>query len=252
MRIRSFSTLAPMNRDQLLQEVQAIPWFHTIDLGQGIVTPGRVDPQRQTLPRLGLPADLSGKTVLDIGAWDGFFSFEAERRGAKRVLATDSHAWWSSKRAFELARRALGSKVEDFDIDVMELSPDKIGTFDVVLFLGVLYHLRHPLLALEKVFSVTAHHLILETVTDLTWTSYPVLRFYPADELAGDSSNWFGPNPAAVVGMLKVAGFTRVEIVSTRYRPLIYRIGRAILKREMYKPFWPAIQNDRIVVHAWR
>jgi len=245
-----------MNHDQLLQEVQAIRWFHTIDLGQGIVTPGSVDPQKQTLPRLGLPADLSGKTVLDIGAWDGFFSFEAERRGAKRVLATDSFAWhsgdWLNKRGFELARRVLGSKVEDFDIDVMELSPDRTGTFDVVLFLGVLYHLRHPLLALEKVFSITARHLILETVTDLTWTPYPVMRFYPADELAGDPSNWFGPNPAAVVSMLKVVGFTKVEIVSAQYRPLIYRIGRAILKRDMYKPFWPAIQNDRIVVHAWR
>jgi len=241
-----------VDRDLLKQEVASHLWFHSIDLGQGVVTPGRVDPQRQTLPRLGLPADLAGKTVLDIGAWDGFFSFEAERRGAKRVLATDSHAWWSRKPAFELARRALGSKVEDFDIDVMDLAPDRIGTFDLVLFLGVLYHLRHPLLALEKVFSVTAGHLILETVVDLTWTSYPAMRFYPQDELAGDASNWFGPNPAAVIGMLKAVGFRKVEIVSAQYRPLLYRIGRAILKRKMYKPFWPAIQNDRIVVHAWR
>ena len=134
----------------------------------------------------------------------------------------------------------------------MDLAPDKIGTFDLVLFLGVLYHLRHPLLALERVFSVTADHLILETVVDLTWTSYPAMRFYPQDELAGDASNWFGPNPAAVVGMLKAVGFRKVEIVSAQYRPLLHRIGRAILKRRMYKPFWPAIQNDRIVVHAWR
>ncbi len=241
-----------MHRDQLKLEVGKHSWFHSIDLGQGVVTPGRVDPQNQTLGRLHLPADLSGKTVLDVGAWDGFFSFEAERRGAKRVLATDSHAWWGSKSPFELARRALGSKIEDFDIDVMDLDPARIGTFDVVLMLGVLYHLRHPMLALEKVYSVTADHLILETVTDLTWTSYPAMRFYPGDELAGDSSNWFGPNPAAVMGMLKAVGFRKVELVSARYRPLIYRIGRAILKRDMYKPFWPAIQNDRIVVHAWR
>lgn len=241
-----------MDRDRLIREVQGQQWFHSIDLGQGIVTPGRTDPGKQTLPRLGLPADLNGKTVLDIGAWDGFFSFESERRRAKRVLATDSHAWWTRKPAFELARRALGSHVEDFDIDVMDLAPDRIGTFDLVLFLGVLYHLRHPLLALEKVFSVTGSHLILETVVDLTWTSYPAMRFYPGDELAGDASNWFGPNPAAVVGMLKAVGFRKVEIVSAQYRPLLYRIGRAILKRRMYKPFWPAIQNDRIVVHAWR
>ena len=241
-----------MDRDQLKLEVARHSWFHTIDLGQGVVTPGRVDPRKQTLPRLHLPAELRGKSVLDIGAWDGFFSFEAERRGAKRVLATDSHAWRDCKPAFELARRALGSKVEDFDIDVMDLDPARIGTFDVVLMLGVLYHLRHPMLALEKVFSVTADHLILETVTDLTWTSYPAMRFYPGDELARDSSNWFGPNPAAVAGMLKAVGFRKVVLVSARYRPLLYRIGRAILKRDLYKPFWPAIQNDRIVVHAWR
>jgi tRNA (mo5U34)-methyltransferase len=241
-----------MDREQLRQEVARHQWFHTIDLGQGVVTPGRQQPARNTLPRLGLPEDLSGKTVLDIGAWDGYFSFEAERRGAKRVLATDSHAWWGSKPPFELARRALGSRVEDYDIDVMDLAPEKIGTFDVVLFLGVLYHLRHPMLALEKVFSVTAGQLILETVVDLTWASYPAMRFYPDDELAGDSSNWFGPNPAAVVGMLKAVGFKRVQVVSARYRPLLYRVGRAILKRDKYKPFWPAIQNDRIAVHAWR
>jgi tRNA (mo5U34)-methyltransferase len=241
-----------MDREQLKAEVGRHEWFHAMDLGQGVVTPGRIDVATQTLPRLKMPADLSGKTVLDIGAWDGFFSFEAERRGAKRVLATDSHAWFTRKPAFELARRALGSRVEDYDIDVMDLAPDRIGTFDVVLFLGVLYHLRHPMLALEKVFSVCADHLILETVTDLVWTRYPVMRFYPGSELAGDASNWFGPNPAAIVGMLKAVGFSRVEVVSPRYRPLAYRIGRAILKRGMYKPFWPAIQNDRIVVHAWR
>jgi tRNA (mo5U34)-methyltransferase len=241
-----------VDREQLQLEVGRHEWFHAMDLGQGVVTPGRIDVVRRTLPRLKLPASLAGKTVLDIGAWDGFFSFEAERRGAKRVLATDSHAWYTRKPAFELARRALASKVEDLDIDVMDLSPERIGTFDVVLFLGVLYHLRHPMLALEKVFSVCADHLILETVTDLVWTRYPAMRFYPGSELAGDASNWFGPNPAAVVGMLKAVGFSRVEVVTPRYRSLLFRIGRAIVRRSMYKPFWPAIQNDRIVVHAWR
>lgn len=241
-----------MDREQLELEVGRHEWFHAMDLGQGVVTPGRIDVARQTLPRLKLPESLAGKTVLDIGAWDGFFSFEAERRGAQRVLATDSHAWYTRKPAFELARRALGSRVEDYDIDVMDLSPERIGTFDVVLFLGVLYHLRHPMLALEKVRSVCAGQLILETVTDLVWTRYPVMRFYPGSELAGDASNWFGPNPAAIVGMLKAVGFSRVEIVSPRFRPLLYRVGRAIVRRSLYKPFWPAIQNDRIVVHAWR
>ena len=100
-------------------------------------------------PGLDLPASLEGLTVLDIGAWDGFFSFECERRGASRVVAADYYSWhgpgWGTKAGFQLAREALGSRVEDVDIDVMDLSPERVGTFDVVLFLGVLYHLRHPL-----------------------------------------------------------------------------------------------------------
>jgi len=237
---------------QLRHEVAKHQWFHTIDLGQGVITPGRTRPGMQTLSRLGMPEDLGGKTVLDIGAWDGYFSFEAERRGAKRVLATDSHAWFTRKPAFELAREALGSHVQDCDIDVMDLSPERIGTFDVVLLLGVLYHLRHPLLALEKIFSVTGDHLIVETVTDLGWSRYPAMRFYPGSELAGDASNWFGFNTAAVIGMLKAAGFSRVKIVSAHYHPLLARIGRAMFRRRLYNPFWAAIQNDRAVVHAWR
>jgi tRNA (mo5U34)-methyltransferase len=77
---------------ELPPEVAAIRWFHSIDLGNGVRTPG-VDRTAQKLKRLTLPASLSGKTVLDVGAWDGFFSFEAERRGAKRVLATDHYCW---------------------------------------------------------------------------------------------------------------------------------------------------------------
>src|SRR5207247_1148279 len=83
------------------------------------------------------------------GAWDGFYSFECERRGADEVVATDSFAWsaenWSSKAGFELAREALGSSVRAIEVDVMDLSPGVVGgTYDLVLFLGVLYHLRYP------------------------------------------------------------------------------------------------------------
>lgn len=137
-----------MNIDDLKTEVLKIKWFHRIDLGNGIITPG-VDESPAKLKKLGLPEDLHGKTVLDIGAWDGFFSFETERRGAKRVLATDYFCWGGegcgTKAGFELARKALNSNVEDMEIDVLELSPEKVGQFDLVLCLGVLYHMKHPL-----------------------------------------------------------------------------------------------------------
>lgn len=205
------------NLETLKREVAAITWWHTIDLGKGIVTPG-LDPTPARLPEIRLPEDLAGLSVLDVGAWDGFFSFEAERRGAKRVLATDSFCWgqggWGTKAGFELARRALRSKVEDSDIDPLELSPEKIGTFDLVLCLGVLYHMRHPLLALERVASVTRRRLILQTQVDLAGLTRPAIAFYQGSELHNDPTNWCGPNPAAVVAMLRTVGFGNVEVVS--------------------------------------
>jgi tRNA (mo5U34)-methyltransferase len=203
--------------DSLRREVAATKWWHTIDLGNGVVTPG-IDPTPARLRELQIPDDLTGLTVLDIGAWDGFFSFEAERRGASRVLATDSFCWggggWGTKAGFELARRALGSRVEDLDIDPLELSPSRVGTFDLVLFLGVLYHMRHPLLALERVFSVTRGQLILQTQIDLSAIDRPALAFYQGSDLNNDPTNWFGPNPPAVAAMLRAAGFTDIRMVS--------------------------------------
>ena len=96
----------PMEISDIKKKVEEIKWFHSIDLGNGIITPGQVK-TFQKVKTIGIPENLEGKTVLDIGAWDGYFSFEAEKRGAKRVLATDSFIWsgegWSSKKGFELA-----------------------------------------------------------------------------------------------------------------------------------------------------
>ncbi len=165
-----------------------------------------------------MPEELSGRSVLDVGAWDGYFSFEAERRGARRVLATDWYCWggpgWGTKDGFNLARRALNSHVDDLEVDVLDLSPERIGTFDLEIFLGVLYHMRHPMLALERVANVCADQLILSTQIDLIDVPRPALAFYPDVALAGDPTNWFGPNLAAVEGMLRAAGFKRMEIVS--------------------------------------
>jgi len=237
----------------LRDRVAALEWYHTIDLGSGIVTPGADDTPRR-LARLDLPQSLEGLSVLDIGAWDGFFSFECERRGAARVVATDYYSWhgggWGTKAGFQLAREALASRVEDVDIDVVDLTPERIGTFDLVLLLGVLYHLRHPLLALERVASVTRRTLILETVVDMVGFRRPALAFYPGTELNGDPTNWFGPNPAAIVGMLQTVGFDRTGVV-TRLPNAFYRGARAISHALRGKNRLAAgFRQDRAVFHA--
>lgn len=247
--------MTPLMAPDLRSRVEAIRWYHTIDLGGGVVTHG-VDDSPVRLARAQLPASLHGKTVLDIGAWDGFFSFECERRGAARVVAADHFSWhgtgWGTKAGFNLAREALGSRVEDVDIDVMDLSPERIGTFDVVLFLGVLYHLRHPYLALERVASVARDYLILETVVDLVGLGRPAMAFYPGRELNNDPTNWWGPNVPAVVAMLNTLGFTDVR-VATPLPGAVHRGARALYHRIRGKNgLTQAFRQDRAVFHARR
>ena len=240
--------------EALRREVAALRWFHKIDLGHGIVTPGYVDTFR-FLPWLRLPESLTGKTVLDVGAWDGFYSFEAERRGAAQVLATDSYSWggggWGTKAAFDLARRALGSRVESRVIDVLELSPDNVGTFDVVLFLGVLYHMRHPMLALEKVFGVTREMAVVET--------HAVLRSGdPAPDVlsgrrAGRGRDQLvrpqsarGGGDAARRGLLAGGAMFAGPAFGER---LLVAANRALRGRG---PFLRLLRHGRVVYHAYR
>lgn len=224
-----------MNRSSGFQDIEKVKaeiadvnWYHRIDLGDGIVTPGVDDTPNRMAP-LELPSDLSGRSVLDIGAWDGVFTFEAERRGASRVLATDSYCWsgegWGTKEGFLTASRILGSQADDLEIDVMDLSPDRVGTFDLVLFVGVLYHLRHPLLALERVASVTGDQLIFDSHTAKIEEPDPVMLFYPGTELNNDPTNWWGANPPAVEAMLRDVGFRRIE----RKHPELIKEGRLII-----------------------
>ena len=208
--------------------LKKINWFHRIDLGNGVVTPG-FDDTPTKLGQIRLPADLSGKTVLDIGAWDGFFSFEAERRGARRVVALDGGVWKVGeigKSGFEFARGVLDSRVEDIELEVSQISIERLGgQFDLVLFLGVLYHLPDPISSFLKVASVAAHDIIVETHVDMIEHKEPAIAFYPFDECAKDPSNWCGPNQAAVEGMLKLAGFKTIK--SFPVTPVIYpTVGR--------------------------
>jgi tRNA (mo5U34)-methyltransferase len=132
----------------------------------------------------------------------------------------------------------------------MDLSPERLGTFDVVLFLGVLYHLPNPLLALERVASVTKHLLIVETVVDMVGVRRPAAAFYPARELNADPTNWWGPNHAAVEGMLRGTGFGSVETLSPP-RSAPFRAVRALYHAIKGKNrLEAAFRQDRAVFHA--
>ncbi len=242
-----------MTPDQLRAEVAKVRWWHSIDLGHGIVTPGRTNLPNK-LQYIGLPEDLTGLSVLDIGAWDGLFSFEAERRGARRVLAVDSFCWngpgWGTKAGFDLARQVRGSRVEEREIEVVDLSPETVGVFDLVLFLGVLYHLTDPLRALQSVFSVTGDRLILETHVDLLDCAYPAMRFYPRGEL--DPTSFWGPNPDAVEAMLRWVGFRRVERVARQAAVPRRLVGRQYLSPRQWLRRLRRIEPTMQVFHAWR
>jgi tRNA (mo5U34)-methyltransferase len=255
-------TVSPIPEHDLKSRVGQIDWFHRIDLGDGIVTPGSDDSPAK-LSALQLPP-LKGKTVLDVGAWDGFFSFAAERAGASRVVAVDGPVWdnrtWGSKAGFELAREALGSRVEDRQLNVYEITPERVGIFDVVLFLGVLYHVEDPILALKRLAAVTGELLVVETAMDFVWTKRPAAAFYPGKELGGDRTNWWGPNASAVIGMLKTAGFSDVELLGKRRLPsklshFLYNVGNVAHSRidaKRHSLRWSYVHTDRAVFHARR
>src|ERR1044071_2290712 len=159
-----------MTRDEILAELKRLePWFHRIDLGGGIYTKTQsvmgepVDHPFgpwQTIQKL-LPSDLAGKTVLDVGCNAGFYAFEAKRRGAARVLGVDGQRQHVRQGLF--VRKVLGLEVEFRRLNVYELTPRTIGQFDITLALGLLYHLKHPILALENLYQVTKELLIIET-----------------------------------------------------------------------------------------
>src|SRR5205085_1263649 len=125
-------------------------------------SPGWSDPKTEKLPFFGLPDELSGKRVLDIGCAEGFFSFESERRGAREVIGIDSFP--DSVRRFNVVKEARQSNATAYLLNVYDLDPRRLGTFDVVLFYGVFYHLKHPQHALEKIKSVCTGQLLFQTL----------------------------------------------------------------------------------------
>ena len=198
-------------------------WYHRIELAPGVLTPGSNQSAKSLarLDQLGLPRDCSGLRALDIGCRDGFFSFELERRGAK-VVAIDTAK--ADETGFPIAARILDSHVGFVTADVMSLDPADYGLFDLVLFLGVLYHLPHPSLALERIRSVTRPEgrLFLETqiaVDDrVAGMATPAWQYFPAYDLRGDDTNRWVPNPPAVEALLGDTGFVDCEVSAGKER----------------------------------
>lgn len=239
-----------MNREQIAREVEMLgPWFHNLELG-GVQTAPRHflgDYPRDKFRRFAhaIPADLRGKTVLDIGCNAGFYSLEMKRRGADRVLGIDSDEVYLEQARF--AARVTGADIELRKMDVYDVA--ELGErFDVVIFMGVLYHLRHPLLALDRIRDHVVRDMLVfqsmqrgtrelpQLAADYPFEerdvfddpSYPKLHFVER-RYAGDPTNWWIPNRACVEAMLRSSGF-RIES-NPEEEVYICRLGRPASER---------------------
>jgi tRNA (mo5U34)-methyltransferase len=199
-----------MDQEKLRSRIAKIQWFHDFELAPGVMTNGW-SPMAERVSCFQIPQDLAGKRVLDVGCADGFFTFLAESRGAN-VVAIDS---WP-REGFFLAHEVLNSGAEFYHMSVYDLCPDTFGLFDIVFFFGVYYHLKNPLLALERIASVTREYAIIEShIEDLQCAGgNGFSRFYEFNELNNDPSNWWGPNINCLLQTTRAAGFPHVEFVN--------------------------------------
>ena len=224
--------MTDLSPDQIRRRVAELgDWFHNMDLAGVPTAPNHFlhDYPRNKFRRFAhaIPADLTGKSVLDIGCNAGFYSLEMKRRGAERVLGVDS-----DDRYLDQAR--LAAEVNGADIEFRKLSVYDLAAlgekFDLVIFMGVLYHLRHPLLALDLIHEHVARDLLLfqtmqrgaeaeepvaidydfEQTTLFERPGYPKMHFIE-HRYAGDPTNWWAPNAACSAAMLRSSGFDIVE-----------------------------------------
>lgn len=214
-----------MNRQEIENLISTVPnWFHKIEVSPGIYTPGIQDSEG-LLNHIGLPEDLSGMRVLDIGARDGFFSFECEKRGAKEVIALDYTS--ADSTGFIVARDILNSKVEWVNANVYDINNLNLGQFDLILFLGVIYHLRHPYLAIDKLHDalhvggkvIVESHILDGGFVDESgnWvnldslnprlTELNVAQIYESGKLVNDLTNAWAPSLSTLLAMFKNSGF---------------------------------------------
>jgi tRNA (mo5U34)-methyltransferase len=199
------------NADRLFGGVH---WHQRWQVFQGVYTPGH-NSIEEMCDDLQVPKDLTGKRVLDIGAWNGCLTFECERRGASEVVAIGPED--PNQTGLPRLAAILGSKRSRYLLgSIYDLDPDRLGRFDIVFCCGVLYHLRYPLLGLDNIRRVCTGSLYLETlISDASLqvrypaavAAAPLWEFYRLDEVNDDYSNWFGPTRIAVAQALESAGF---------------------------------------------
>jgi tRNA (mo5U34)-methyltransferase len=222
----------PMTRDQIARRVAELgEWFQNMNL-LGVQTApnhflGDYPNFKWKLFEHAVPRDLSGKSVLDIGCNAGFYSLEMKRRGAARVVGIDSDEGYLAQARF--AAEVQRADIEFRQLDVYDVA--KLGEkFDVVIFMGVLYHLRHPLLALDLLYEhVVKDMLIFQSLMrgskevahleeDYPFTEkaifdkegYP-LMYFVEKRYSHDPTNWWIPNRACAEAMLRSAGFEIVD-----------------------------------------
>jgi len=218
---RSEAKLAKV--DKILKEISKVKsWYHQIELAPGIITPG-VNNSTEVLKLLNLPINCRGLRVLDLGTRDGYFAFELEKRGAQ-VIAVDYLP--KETTGFTVAQKILGNKNVNYKQDnLYNITQKNYGTFDIVLFLGLLYHLPDPIRALKIVRQVCKGTMYIETqgrnnafllpngklstldkispiLTDIS-----IMQFYPKNTLNNDHSNYWAPNMTCLVNMLEETGF---------------------------------------------
>jgi tRNA (mo5U34)-methyltransferase len=195
-----------------------IKWHHSIELPGGHVIKGdkSLEVMQQQYDMTFGPLELRGKSVLDLGTWSGAFAVEAARRGAARVVGVDYITWrppyTHGRQAFDFVVAANGVKVDgvELDLDASPLSLGHLGSFDIILFLGVFYHLKDPIAALREISKITREALVIETYW--AWNlppQPPAMIFHPGRELANDPTNWWAPNISCVEALLKTFGFPR-------------------------------------------
>lgn len=223
-----------MNPEDIKREMKKFDWYHTVELAPGIVTAGQYD-HRPLLKHYGIPADLTGKTVLDVGPAHGFFAFEFEKRGAE--VATVELPQWSDHdgstqlkasfeendlnvanepylhNALEFAIKVRNSNIKQHFYTIYDISPSNIGLYDITFCGSLLIHLTDPLRALYALQGVTRDYAIIATVIDAARFGGNKPRAYFHGTVNGQA--FWAPNMACLEQWALAAGFKRIERVST-------------------------------------